>query len=235
MTEKDKDFAGVNCSIHKIKLLSGYLLRGIGAIVAASILVCVSLCALLIVAAVPYHYDAQQLDRFYKKQMAVDQRLWTLRVCVEMNRHPERWQDTSVTRLPCADAEAQDQEALVQYQEEHDSWSRLIADREADWRQRESGRFGFLAKKMYHPDASPFEAVPDRLWLDLKWSQIAEMVVLESLPLRQNFSLQWVASTRNEWKEPSQNTPRCRDEGYALVTAQNAAAAAERGRQRGRG
>lgn len=75
MTEEDNDFAGVNCCIHKMKLLSCYLLRGIGAIVAASILVCVSLCALLIVAAVPYHYDAQQLDGFYRKQMAVDQRL----------------------------------------------------------------------------------------------------------------------------------------------------------------
>ena len=38
-----------------------------------------------------------------------------------------------------------------------------------------------------------------------------------------------------EVSEKARKRARCRDEGYALVTAQNAAAKATRGRQTGRG
>ncbi len=38
-----------------------------------------------------------------------------------------------------------------------------------------------------------------------------------------------------EVSEKAQQCARCRDEGYATVTAQNVAAAAARGRQTGRG
>ena len=40
------------------------------------------------------------------------------------------------------------------------------------------GRFGFLAKKMYDPDASPFDAIPDRLWFVLKLSLLFFLVLI---------------------------------------------------------
>jgi hypothetical protein len=52
---------------------------------------------------------------------------------------------------------------------------------------------------------------------------------------QRGWSIEEIAQELFEVSEKVQERARCRDEGYALVAAQNAAAAAEKGRQRGRG
>jgi hypothetical protein len=50
---------------------------------------------------------------------------------------------------------------------------------------------------------------------------------------QRGWSIEWRASF---WKSAARRrSARLHDEGYALITAQNATAAAERGKQRGRG
>jgi hypothetical protein len=59
---------------------------------------------------------------------------------------------------------------------------------------------------------------------------------LEIWALRPNGrSIEETASKLLEVSTETQEKARLRDEGYALITAQNAAAAATRGRQTGRG
>jgi hypothetical protein len=52
---------------------------------------------------------------------------------------------------------------------------------------------------------------------------------------QRGWSIEETASKLLEVSGKVQERTRLRDEGYALITAQNAAAAAERGRQRDRG
>jgi methyl-accepting chemotaxis protein len=52
---------------------------------------------------------------------------------------------------------------------------------------------------------------------------------------RRHWSLEQIADKLLEVSSKAQENARRHDEGYALVTAQNASAAAERGRKRGRG
>jgi hypothetical protein len=52
---------------------------------------------------------------------------------------------------------------------------------------------------------------------------------------QRGWSIEETASKLLEVSAKAQERARLRDEGYALTTAQNAASAAERGRQRGRG
>jgi hypothetical protein len=49
------------------------------------------------------------------------------------------------------------------------------------------------------------------------------------------WSLEETANKLLDVSEKARERARCRDEGYALIATQNATAAAERGRQRGRG
>jgi len=67
---------------------------------------------------------------------------------------------------------------------------------------------------------------PDRSQADFFWCISA---------IRRGWSIEETANKLLEVSEKAQERLRCRDEGYALVTAQNAAAAAARGRQTGRG
>lgn len=66
----------------------------------------------------------------------------------------------------------------------------------------------------------------DRSMADFFWCMMAA---------QRGWSIEETASKLLEVSAKAQERARLHDEGYALVTAQNAAAAAERGRQRGRG
>jgi hypothetical protein len=52
---------------------------------------------------------------------------------------------------------------------------------------------------------------------------------------QRGWSIEETAQKLIEVSDKARERARLRDEGYAVITAQNAAAAAERGRQRGRG
>ena len=67
---------------------------------------------------------------------------------------------------------------------------------------------------------------PDRSMADFFWCMMAA---------QRGWSIEETANRLMEVSAKAQERARLRDEGYALVTAQNAAAAAERGKQRGRG
>jgi len=67
---------------------------------------------------------------------------------------------------------------------------------------------------------------PDRSMADFFWCVLAA---------QRGWSIEETASKLLEVSAKAQERERLHDEGYALITAQNAAAAAERGRQRGRG
>ena len=75
---------------------------------------------------------------------------------------------------------------------------------------------------------APFarEGGPDRSKADFTWCMMAA---------QRGHSIEDVAARLLEVSSKAQENARRHDEGYALVTAQNAAAAAERGRKRGRG
>jgi hypothetical protein len=67
---------------------------------------------------------------------------------------------------------------------------------------------------------------PDRSMADFFWCMMAA---------QRGWSIEETADKLLEVSAKAQERARLHDEGYALITAQNAAAAAERGRQRGRG
>ena len=67
---------------------------------------------------------------------------------------------------------------------------------------------------------------PDRSMADFFWCMMAAQC---------GWSIEETASKLLEVSAKAQERSRLRDEGYALITAQNAAAAATRGRQTGRG
>jgi RepB DNA-primase from phage plasmid len=67
---------------------------------------------------------------------------------------------------------------------------------------------------------------PDRSMADFFWCMMAS---------QRGWSIEETANKLMEVSSKAQERARLRDEGYALITAQNAAAAAERGKQRGRG
>lgn len=66
----------------------------------------------------------------------------------------------------------------------------------------------------------------DRSMADFFWCMMAA---------QRGHSIEDIAAKLLEVSAKAQERARLHDEGYALVTAQNAAAAAERGRKRGRG
>ena len=68
------------------------------------------------------------------------------------------------------------------------------------------------------------EGGPDRSRADFFWCMMAA---------RRGWSVEDIASKLLEVSEKAQEKARLHDEGYAHVTAQSAAAAAERGRKRG--
>jgi RepB DNA-primase from phage plasmid len=70
------------------------------------------------------------------------------------------------------------------------------------------------------------EGGPDRSKADFVWCLMAA---------QRGHSVEDIAARLLEVSEKAQENARRHDEGYALVTAENAAAAAERGRKRGRG
>jgi hypothetical protein len=70
------------------------------------------------------------------------------------------------------------------------------------------------------------EGGPDRSMADFFWCMMAA---------QRGHSIEDIAGKLLEVSAKAQERARLHDEGYALVTAQNAAAAAERGRKRGRG
>ena len=67
---------------------------------------------------------------------------------------------------------------------------------------------------------------PDRSMADFFWCMMAAQI---------RWSIHETASKLLEVSVKAQERARLHDEGYALITARNAAAAAERGKQRGRG
>jgi hypothetical protein len=67
---------------------------------------------------------------------------------------------------------------------------------------------------------------PDRSRADFFWCMMAA---------QRGWSIEETASKLIEVSAKAQERARLRDEGYALITAQNAAAAATRSRQTGRG
>jgi hypothetical protein len=67
---------------------------------------------------------------------------------------------------------------------------------------------------------------PDRSIADFFWCMMA---------IQRGWSIEETANKLLEVSPKAQERARLRDEGYALITAQNAAAAATRGRQKGRG
>ena len=67
---------------------------------------------------------------------------------------------------------------------------------------------------------------PDRSMADFFWCMMA---------VQRGWGIEETANKLMEVSGKAQERARLHDEGYALITAQNAAAAAERGKQRGRG
>ena len=67
---------------------------------------------------------------------------------------------------------------------------------------------------------------PDRSMADFFWCMMA---------VQRGWSIEETAHKLVEVSERAQERVRLKDEGYALVTAENAAAAAAKDRQRGRG
>jgi len=67
---------------------------------------------------------------------------------------------------------------------------------------------------------------PDRSMADFFWCLMAS---------QRGHGIEDIADKLLEVSAKAQERARLHDEGYALITAQNAAAAAERGRRRGRG
>ena len=67
---------------------------------------------------------------------------------------------------------------------------------------------------------------PDRSLADFFWCMMA---------VQRGWSIEETANKLLEISAKAQERARLRDEGYALITAQNAAAAATRGRRTGRG
>lgn len=67
---------------------------------------------------------------------------------------------------------------------------------------------------------------PDRSMADFFWCMMAA---------QRGWNIEETANKLMEVSAKAQERARLHDEGYALITAQNAAAAAERGKQRGRG
>jgi hypothetical protein len=67
---------------------------------------------------------------------------------------------------------------------------------------------------------------PDRSLADFFWCMMAA---------QRGWSIEEIAHKLTEVSEKARERVRLRDEGYALITAQNAAAAAEKGRAKGRG
>jgi hypothetical protein len=67
---------------------------------------------------------------------------------------------------------------------------------------------------------------PDRSMADFFWCMMAA---------QRGWSIEETANELLKVSGKAQERVRLHDEGYALITAQNAAAAAERGKQKGRG
>jgi RepB DNA-primase from phage plasmid len=100
----------------------------------------------------------------------------------------------------------------------HPRRARLSQDRERQWPDYQRCLQGA-------PPASEGNG-PSRSHADFFWCKMAA---------QRGWSIEEAASKLLEVSEKARERARCRDEGYALVTAQNAAAAAARGRQTGRG
>jgi hypothetical protein len=143
-----------------------YTPRIVAAISAWFFACCLLVCVFLLAVGYLYHFDAAQLREFHEKREAVDLKLRTLTVCVDMIENPERWQGTRLMP-PC---EGNDEEMIPDFEDAEESWNRVISAREAEWQQKESGRFGFLAKKLHNSYETPFDALPDRVVSYLKWS-----------------------------------------------------------------
>jgi hypothetical protein len=90
----------------------------------------------------------------------------------------------------------------------------------------------FFGRERHWPDYQrclkprPGGGAPDRSAADFTWCKFAA---------QRGWSIEETAQKLLEVSEKARERARCRDEGYALITAQNAAAAAARGKQRGRG
>jgi hypothetical protein len=94
---------------------------------------------------------------------------------------------------------------------------------------------GLPARERYWPDyqrtlaGAPLKgdgSGPDRSDADFFWCKRAA---------QRHWTIEEIAQKLLEVSEKAQEKSRCGDKGYALVTAQNATAAAARGRERGRG
>jgi hypothetical protein len=100
----------------------------------------------------------------------------------------------------------------------HPHRARLSQDRERQWPDYQRCLLG--APRSNSGDG------PDRSLADFFWCKMAA---------QRGWSIEETAHKLVQVSEKAQERARCRDEGYARVTAENAAAAAERGRKRGRG
>ena len=97
-----------------------------------------------------YHHDAKQLGEFYEKRTAVDMKLRTLKVCLDMEQNPERWRGTSL-KPPCEYDKDQLRDMIPEYQDALDSWNRTISERETLLKERKSGVFKFIADRFGDP------------------------------------------------------------------------------------
>jgi hypothetical protein len=161
--------------------LSGFqfVLRILGALIALSLSVCLLVCVFLVLVSMSYRYQASQLQKLYVKQHAADLRVWTAKVCADMARYPEKWIDPEIKRLPCGNDVEQDREDVLTYADESRYWRKRITQQEAEWKQSESGHFGFLVKKINtYSDTTWFGILPDRLIAYLKWSFVAFLLFL---------------------------------------------------------
>lgn len=156
-----------------------FVLRMFGALIALSLSVCLLLCVFFVLVSMPYRYQASQLQKLYEKQDAADLRLWTAKVCVDIATYPERWADPEIKRLPCGNDAEQDRADVLRYEDESRYWRKRISQQEAEWKQSESGYFGFLVKKINtYSDTTWFGILPDRLIAYLKWSFVAFLLFL---------------------------------------------------------
>ena len=99
----------------------------------------------LVTVAWAYRYDASKINEFYSKRDDAEVKLRTLRICLDMDTHPERWQKTFLQRPCIRNGDDSLRLSISEYEEAVTQWDRVISERRELLRARKSGIFWFIA------------------------------------------------------------------------------------------
>jgi hypothetical protein len=103
--------------------------------------------AILGVVAWGYYYDAHALPGMSEKRVEVLIRLRTTKICLDMETHPERWRDSGL-KSPCTGYGADElEEQIADLEGALEDWDKVIRERIALMKNRESSQFWFLQKE----------------------------------------------------------------------------------------